>query len=208
MAYCYIRFAGAPYRHSCKRYVEKKEEEWKQKKKKKKCRQNGSDIQMLLPQIHLLHSLSLSTLLSSLPLPRSLSKRRKRELVCEGKRERHSKISEGKNNARYSWGNHLTSNLFCSLSLSLSYGHVCTNGIYGLYRRSRQTENDMKVRLSSHKQYFAQDIVIKGYFHMHADSNFEPQIHASTLRILTNMQVISDITGNVEFLILPVTHAY
>ena len=59
-------------------------------------------------------------LLSTLSLA-SLSVKTKREresvCVCVRERERHSKISEGKNNARYSWGNHLTSNLFCSLSL-------------------------------------------------------------------------------------------
>ena len=52
-------------------------------------------------------------------------------------RGRHSKISERKNNARYSWGNHLASNLFFPLSLplssSLTHTHTHTLSLLLIY---------------------------------------------------------------------------
>ena len=67
-------------------------------------------------------------------LPLSLSVTRLREE--EGERGGTPRFSEGKNNARYSWGNHLASNLFCCLSLSFSLPTQLTYArmAYGLCR--------------------------------------------------------------------------
>ena len=80
-------------------------------------------------------------------LPLSLSVTRLREE--EGERGGTPRFSEGKNNARYSWGNHLASNLFSlslSLSLSLSaprtsHAHECMRQWYMAYRGWDQYES-------------------------------------------------------------------
>ena len=95
--------------------------------------------------LKLLFLVLLAISLSPAFLPLSLSVTRLREE--EGERGGTPRFSEGKNNARYSWGNHLASNLF-SLSLSLSlllvlvmHTNVCDNGIWLI-----EAETNMKVK--------------------------------------------------------------